>query len=147
MDVLAFEFARTLFAGISAAAAAVQVWQRRRDTRAARDAFDTSYERTLVSQEAAAAATELVAIIPLEVIRELEGRADNCWKGYRNVLGGDFLPDEIDRATDSVQACVCRELRRIERLNGSIPSRWTDQWRKYECATRGHRANAAFAGA
>jgi hypothetical protein len=145
VEVLAFEVARTFFAGISAAAAAIQVWQRRRDAKAATETFDTTYERTRTSREAADAASELLSIIPEEVIRDLEGRADQCWRSYRNVLGGDYLPDEIDHATDSVQACVCRELRRIVKLNGSVPHRWGDQWRHYNCATHGQGKSTASA--
>ena len=136
MEAIAFELAKTLFAGITAAAAAVQAWQRLRDAKAAAREFDRAFGASRASREAATAATELVAIIPQDVIRELEARADGCWTSYRKVLGGEYLPDEIDHATESVQSCVCRELSRIEKLTGSIPSRWRDQWRQYECITR-----------
>jgi hypothetical protein len=141
----AFEIAKTLFAGISAAAAAVQAWYRYRDAKLAAATFDTTYQQTLVSPETAAAADELAAIIPQEVIKDLEGRADQCWTGYRNVLGGDYLPDEVDKATESVQGCVCRELGRLYKLNASIPPRWQGQWKQYRCAERG-QAKVAVAG-
>jgi len=143
----AFELAKTLFAGISAAGTAVQTWLRLRDPARAAAEFDTTFDRSFASSETAAAASELVAIIPPEVIKELEARADKCWTGYRKVLGGDFLPDEVDHATASVQGCVCRELRRIKDLNGTIPSRWEGQWQKYDCATRGQAKSTASAGA
>ena len=53
-----------------------------------------------------------------------------------------MLADEIDEATESVQCCVCRELGRIYKLNGSIPPRWMPQWEKYECGTRVQTASA-----
>ncbi|HSS79315.1 MAG TPA: hypothetical protein VLV54_21520 [Thermoanaerobaculia bacterium] len=143
---IAFELAKALFAGISAAAAAVQVWYKSRDSKEAAATFDAVHDKVLASPETAAAAEQLVAIIPEEVIEDLETRADNCWTGYRRVLGGDFLPDEIDHATDAVQGCVCRELGRISKLNGSIPSRWKGQWERYSCATRG-QAKVAMARA
>ena len=130
------ELANTLFAGISAAAAAVKAWVGYRDRQKAVEAFDGTFKRTLESPEARAAAEELVKIIPEEVIKDLESRADTCWTGYRKVLGGDYLPDEVDKATESVQACVCRELTRIQKLNGSIPQRWLGQWEKYRCKSR-----------
>lgn len=131
-----FELANTLFAGINAVAAAVQVWVTYRDHYKAAEAFDVTFKRTLDSPEARAAAKELVAIIPEEVINDLEVRADKCWTGYRKVLGGNYLPDEVDEATDSVQACVCRELKRIHKLNGTIPPRWQGQWDRFECWER-----------
>jgi hypothetical protein len=143
----ALELARTFFAGISAAAAAVQVWYRYRDAKEAAATFDGTYHDTLASPEATDAAKELVAIIPEDVIKDLETRADHCWTGYRKVLGGDFLPDEIDQATEAVQSCVCRELRRINRLSGLIPDRWKGQWQQYNCAARGQGAKSATAGA
>ena len=143
---IAFELAKALFAGISAAAAAVQAWYRHRDAEQAASTFDSVHALALAAPDTAAAAEQLLTVIPEAVIKDLEARADRCWTGYRRVLGGDYLPDEVDRATDAVQGCVCRELWRINKLNGSIPSRWKGQWEQYDCATRG-QAKVAFAGA
>src|SRR2546425_6649761 len=140
MDPLTFEIARTLFAGTSAAAAAIQVWYRSRDKRSAAAEFDQVYETTLVSPDANAAATQLVAIIPEDVIRDLEKRAHSCWTGFRKVLDPqEYLPNEVDNATEAVQACVCRELARIHKLNGSIPQGWLPQWQRYDCEGRTKR--------
>ncbi len=130
---LGFDLANALFAGISAVASAVQAWIAYRDRHKAAEVFDQTYAAMLQSKEAHAAAEELAAIIPEDVIKDLEKRADTCWTGYRAVLGGDFLPNEIDSATISVQACVCRELGRIYTLSGEIPSRWLGQWKRFEC--------------
>jgi len=112
------EIAALLFAGISAAMAAIQVWQNTRNKDSAAKEFDSVFHAVKDKPETIAAAQELVGIAPLEVIQDLERRADECWTGYRNVLGGKYLPEEIDKATVSVKACVCRELRRIYDLNG-----------------------------
>lgn len=133
---IGFDLANTLFAGLSAVAAAVRAWVAFRDRKKAADAFDSTFTHDLNSAEAQAAAKELLDIIPVKVIEDLERRADDCWTGYRKVLGGDYLPDEVDKATDSVQACVCRELRRIDKLNGSIPPRWQGQWDRFACEKR-----------
>ena len=102
-----FEIARVLFAGMSAVATAAQAWRKHREAKLAAAAFDTTYHKTLASPEATAAAEELAAIIPADVIKDLEARAEQCWTGYRDVLGGDYLPNEVDKATGSVQ---CRAL-------------------------------------
>ena len=133
---MSFELANVLFSGISAVASAIQVWEFTQDKVKAGLAFDDTYKKTLASPESHEAAKQLVAIIPPDVIKDLEGRADTCWTGYRKVLGGDYLPDEVEKATDSVKGCVCRELRRIDDLNGSIPDRWKGQWNRFKCVER-----------
>lgn len=137
VDMLVIEIARLFFSGISAAASAIGVWQKSRDKKKAAETFDNKFNETKASKEAEVAALELVNIIPDDVIKDLEARADNCWTGFRKVLGGDFLPDEVDKATLSVKACVCRELKRIKELNGSIPERWKNQWDQYKCEGKG----------
>lgn len=127
------EIAATLFAGIQAVAAAIDVWQSSRSKRRAADAFDERFQESAQSNQAQQAAEELVHIIPEDVVRDLEKRAETCWTRFRKVLGGDFLPDEVDEATDSVRLCVCRELSRIKKLTGEIPDRWREQWDLYEC--------------
>src|SRR5215813_4404126 len=115
----ALEIAKALFAGISAASAAISAWRKSRNKEEAATVFDQTLAEVRDSSETREAAQELVTIIPHEVIADLEGRADKCWTNFREVLGGDYLPAEVDHATVSVAACVCRELRRIEQLNGS----------------------------
>ena len=142
MDPL--EIAKILYAGISAVAAAIRVWRRSSDKRVAvpkaAAQFDEVYQATLASPEAIAAATELVAIIPEDVLRDLENRAQACWTLFRKALDPrEYLPDEIDNATEGVQACVCRELSRIRKLNGSIPDKWLPQWQRYDCENREKR--------
>jgi len=134
--IKAFELAKLLFAGISAVSAAINIWVHTRNSSAAAAAFDNTLATAGESSDAHAAAQELIAVIPGEVIADLETRADLCWTGYRQVLGGPYLPPEIDTATVSVQACVCRELNRIFVLNASIPERWKAQWNHYECRKR-----------
>ena len=129
----ALEIAKILFAGISAAAAAIGVWRRRRDKKDAAATFDETFAAERDSLRARRAAEELVELIPRDVIDLLESRADLCWTGYRAVLEGNYLPDEIDRATDAVRGCVCHELRRIRTLTGKIPNRWRDQWERFKC--------------
>ena len=129
----AFEAARLLFSGISAVGAAIGIWRGRRNQEEASKAFDEALAKTRDSAEAEQAAAELVNVMPEDVLKMMESRAELCWVGYKTVVDGKFLPDEIDRATDAVRACVCRELRRIYKLNGQIPPRWIPQWEKYGC--------------
>lgn len=133
---LFLEIAKLFFSGISATAAAIGVWQKTRDSKKSAAVFDDVFDEVKESDVAEEAAVQLVKKIPGEVIKDLEARADLCWTNYRNVLGGEYLPAEIDQATAAVQACVCRELTRIKVLNGDIPERWMAQWEIYSCAGR-----------
>ncbi|MDR3407890.1 MAG: hypothetical protein P4L68_05265 [Methylovirgula sp.] len=129
------EYANLFFAGISAVMASIQVWQASRNQQIAVTAFDDRLKAAPDEPETIAAAEELLSIAPADVIEDLEGRAEKCWTKYREVLGGPFLPGEIDEATESVKACVCRELRRIKSINGGkIPDRWLPQWEAYDCS-------------
>lgn len=128
------EIAALLFAGVSAAAAAMEIWKKTRDQVAAAKMFDATIETMRADPDTMKAAKELTGIAPPEIIKSLERRADKCWTAYRDVLGGQYLPGEVDDATNAVQACVCRELRRVHSLNaGKIPKRWKGQWKAYAC--------------
>ena len=113
--------------------AAINVWINTRDRSAAAAEFDKTLDQVRYSVVSDEAARDILSIIPGDVVVDLEARADQCWTGYRQVLGGGYLPTEVDSATISVQACVCRELSRIFVLSGTIPGRWHAQWDRYEC--------------
>ena len=142
----ALEIAKTLFAGISAASAAIGTWRSSRNKQKAAAVFDATLAQVRESSVAKEAAEELVAIMPLEVIEDIEARADKCWTYYREVLRGNYLPGQVDAATASVPMCVCAELRRIKELNGEIPERWRGQWNQYRCDDRGSDAIAKESG-
>jgi hypothetical protein len=76
------EWAILLFSGIRAAAAAFQVWQQIRDKNAAAKAFDRD---TRKSPQAREAAQQLVTVAPQGVIKDLEARADKCWRLQRGI--------------------------------------------------------------
>ena len=134
MDNMWIEIAKTFFAGVSATASAFTSWHSYRNGKKAAEAFDESYNYHRTSEEGQLAAEQILKMVPPEVLKDLESRAARCWVGYRKTLDGGFLPDEIDEATEAVKQCVCRELRRIKSLTGTIPDRWKDQWYLYKCA-------------
>lgn len=127
------EIARVFFTGISALATSIGVWQKSRDGKKAAKVFDESYTKIRNSSESRLAAQELIGLMPKDILESLERRAEHCWSGYKGVLEGGFLPNEVDEATESVKACICRELRRIKKLNGYLPVKWNEHWNYYEC--------------
>jgi hypothetical protein len=128
--------ARSLFSGVCAVAAGVAAWRATRSPAEAAVLFDKTMEHLKTSQDANLAAVQLSQLVPFEVIHSLELRAAKCWTGYRQVLDGNYLPQAIDEATESVQACVCQELGRIYALSGHMPDRWAAQWDLYKCKAR-----------
>jgi hypothetical protein len=126
----------TLFvASISATLQAIQTWLQYRDSRRTLGVFEDRLkdapQHALIQNQA----RYLSKIIPQPILDTMGERAQKCWEQYHEVLKGGFLPGEIDEATENVKECLCRELRRILRLNGGImpPGVLSDWWLAY-CA-------------
>lgn len=112
----------TLFvSGVSAVLQAVQTWIQFRDSKRAAKEFELKYNSSLSDPTIINQANRLITIVPVDVLNQMLSRARKCWEKYNEVLKGQFLPAEVDDATEAVKHCICRELRRIEELNGFIP--------------------------
>lgn len=111
-----------LLAGISATLQAVEVWLAVRDQRRAATTFETTLAARRDAPDTIAQAQTLIQLIPTEILDTFDARVRRCWSRYHDVLQGKYLPEEIDEATRAVRACICRELGRLQELNGSIPS-------------------------
>lgn len=121
-----------IISGVSAVMQAVQTWLQLRDRRRASEPLARVEEQAPAYQ---AEGQALQNIVPPDVLHILQQRAQECWLKYKEVLDDErYLPPEIDKATKAVQECICRELRRIKELNGSVPpgvlSRY---WTQYSC--------------
>ena len=122
-----------IISGFSATLQAIQTWLQFRDSRRAlgmfRDRFESGPQLASIRNQA----RYLSTIIPQPVLDTLGDRVRRCWDKYQDVLGGDFLPGEIDEATVQVKRCLCRELKRIAELNGGRipPGDLTDWWVTY----------------
>jgi hypothetical protein len=107
--------------GVSAVLQAIQTWLQFRDSKRASSEFQSRYRTSLADPEIVQQANVLDSIVPAEVMQTMLARARKCWKRYSEVLEGNFLPSEVDDATEAVKQCICRELKRIKDLNGVIP--------------------------
>jgi hypothetical protein len=120
--------------GFSAVLQATQTWLQYRDSKRAAEAFRSRItnapKETRILQQAAT----LAQLVPQPILDTLGGRARKCWERYLDVLKGDFLPGEVDEATQNVKKCLCRELKRIHDLNGSIPAGDLSEWWNAYCA-------------
>jgi hypothetical protein len=124
----------TILAGVSALLQSIQTWYQVRDSRRASETFSGAYEITLKSHltgrmEIFYQAEMLENIVPKPVLLTMGKRLEKCWTRYHAVLEGDFLPAEIDEATQNVKRCVCRELSRLAELTGGeIPTGILSEW-------------------
>ncbi len=127
-----------LIAGVSALLKAIDVWVKYRDSKRAAEAFQDEQRHSLNDPATAEEAQVIASVVPQEILNALTDRASACWSKYKKVLDGGvekYLPDEVDSATKAVQACICREIARIEDLGEPLPPRgklrvWKDKYCK-----------------
>jgi len=122
-----------IISGISAAMQAIQLWLQFRDRHRAAEPLDHIEER---APEFQAESSQLQQLVPTDILLTLQERAEACWSKYKNVLQDtQYLPEEIDDATEAVKACMCRELNRLMSVNGTIPpGTLRNCYDQYRCA-------------
>lgn len=78
----------------------------------------------------------LEGLVPPPVLNTLKVRVDICWTDFNEVAANQNLtPGQMDRFTEGLRECICRELKIIIRLNGKLPTKtMQDWWNGYECA-------------
>jgi hypothetical protein len=122
-------------ANVSAVTASAESWFALRDqkqaARAYREALDYARESGITRDEA----KFLERVLPPQTTRILIERTDRCIAEYNKIMQSreEYLPNELDDATEAVMKCICRELSRIHRLTGSFRSlgvmdSWWKQW-------------------
>jgi len=126
--------AEVLISTISAAMQAIELWLTLRDRKKASAAIEQAASIRQLPQ-VIEEARNLAMLIPSDILDTLSNRVDQCFKKYKVVLtDGQYLPAEIDEATEAVKACICRELRRIKSINGGIPiGVLNEYWNQYKC--------------
>lgn len=124
-----------IIAAISASMQAVDLWRSFRNKSTAKEALEQT-ENLQKLPSIQKEATQLGMLIRPDILESLERRIETCQDRYKKVLDAekDYLPEEVDKATDALLQCICRELRRIEKINGEIPKGvLQDYWNKYNC--------------
>ena len=118
----------TFIAGISGVLQAVQVWYASKSHAQARNAFDRAFSSAQKSLEVEEEARAVSQVVPQEIFDDLSERAQRCWTRYREVLNGEYLPAEVDEATEALKKCICRELGRLISLGEPLPRGKLAQW-------------------
>jgi nucleoside phosphorylase len=99
----------------------------------AREVFQNIQDKHLATQR-----TETLDLLPSTTIDIFVKRVNTCWNDYNKALASEdaFSHAELDRATNALVRCICRELTRVYKLNGnSIPNKgqWKVWWNTYKC--------------
>jgi hypothetical protein len=113
---------------------AISIWSNSRDRELTARNLDYFLNTALGDLNVVEEAIYVQSIVPRAVIDAFVQRTNTCWDNYLIVIKGQYLDPQIDEATQSVRLCICRELKRLYDLNGSIPpgilSTW---WTQYQC--------------
>lgn len=125
--------AMAIFAGFQALMAAIQVLQNERDYQRAKQTFQQTYTIVLDSRETMIAARALVNVAPREVIKKLHDNAKKCWDHWLDFEEEPLMPGQEREADEAVKKCVCRQLKRMIDLDGSLRPEWEGQWDLYNC--------------
>ena len=114
--------AEIVITGIAAALQAVQTWLAFRDRSRAARVFDETFAQRRNAPDTREQAEILITLVPPDVLSTMERRTRSCWERFHDVLKDEkeFLPEEVDNATDALKRCICRELSRIRKLNGDV---------------------------
>ncbi len=119
---------------IRGAMQAITFWQSQRDRIKAKKALTEAKTQT-DNKADIEEGIKLKSLIPQSTLSKMTDRVNKCFINYEDVLDDDqYLPNEIDQATNALIACICRELRRIEKLNGGMPTTTLKKyWERYNC--------------
>ena len=134
------EAAMLFLAMVSGIMQGVQTWLQFKDRRRAQHAQEVAFVRAIESPETRSRAKSLIAIVPAATIDLLRRRVKKCYDRFNEMLENDdeYFPQDLsDAAEKALPNCVCRNLKMIMDVNGSLPdAELEDAWRKYACARK-----------
>jgi hypothetical protein len=113
---------------------AISLWQSQKDRSKAKAAL-VKAKTDVPNSGTIEEGIKLLSIIPMSTLTLMTQRVEKCFSKYETVLDDKaFLPTEIDDATDALVKCICRELTRIHKLNGAMPTTTLKKyWDQYGC--------------
>ncbi|HWZ16008.1 MAG TPA: hypothetical protein VNW95_12290 [Mucilaginibacter sp.] len=133
-----------LVAMVSASMQAIDLWLNFRDkekVNAVMNQVDYLQSSPQIQEEG----DNLLLLIPVDVFDILSNRVQACFDKYKAMFDNnyEYLPAELDEATEALKRCICRELSRIYSLNGRIPDgTLSHYWNQYSCSNTTRREYA-----
>jgi hypothetical protein len=126
--------ATLIISTISAVLQALQTWHELRGTSNVAVKI-----KPITAADVAQQAAVLRSILTQQTLEIMARRMKDCETYFSEMLEskGKYLPQEIDEGSVAVGACMCRELWRIKRANGSIPDGVLQEfWYTLDCPNR-----------
>lgn len=113
---------------------ALQLWRDTRDVEAVKSKIN-QFDKITSSQKVISEGQRLQQVVPIPVLNTLKERVDQCWTDFQDAAGNhNILPRQLERYTEGLRECICRELRVIKRLNGKLPTESMNSWwNEYQC--------------
>jgi len=134
------EVAMLFLAMVSGIMQGIQTWNEFRDRDKARKAQEEEFIRVLQSPEIHQRAELLLKIVPKKTLDLLRRRLQKCFDRFDEMLENDdeFFPQDVsDAAEKALPNCVCRVLKMIIDVNGSLPDqKLQEAWQAYSCESR-----------
>lgn len=129
-----YELGQFITGVISTSLQVFQLWQEHRNVDEIQSKI-RQFDQITSSPQTIAEGQLLEGLIPTNVLNTLKGRVEICWSDFDDVMkSNNITPRQIDRYTEGLRECICRELKVIMRLNGSLPTQsMQNHWKEYKC--------------
>jgi hypothetical protein len=118
-------------------ATSLQIFSIYRDTRNIEMVRETAsnFNTITTSQIVIEEGRDLENLIPGHVLNTLKNRVEMCWSDFNDALANpNITPTQLDRYATGLKECICRELKVIFTLNGTLPnSQLQNYWNQYKC--------------
>lgn len=137
VEVATIAIAVDVVSSIRNAIEAVKVWYEIKDKkRVIEKLSEQSAEETRKEFSIQVDAHNISLLISEEILITFQKRIKECETMYIKVLDSrdDFLEEQITNATNAYIKCYCRELNRINQINGFIPDGQMKRfWEQHSC--------------
>lgn len=134
ITIMDYELGQFITGIISVGFQVLQLWKDTRNVEAVREKVN-QFDEITSSQNVIVEGQLLQQLVPTPVLNTLKGRVDICWTDFQDAVGNhNITPNQLDRYTEGLRECICRELRVIKRLNGNLPTQsMNDWWIQHQC--------------
>lgn len=112
----------------------LQMWRERRNVPEIQSKL-RQFDEITASLQILEEGQMLEGLIPNSVLVTLRGRVEVCWTDFNEAVANlNITPNQLDRYSEGLKECICRELKVIKRLHGHFPTqKMQEWWDGYKC--------------
>lgn len=113
----------------------LQIWRENRNIREVQDQLQ-QFNQITNSISIIEEGNRLEGLIPASILMTLKSRVEVCWSDFNDSVSNlNITPNQLDRYSEGLKECLCRELRVIKNLHGKLPTRQMEEWwNAYKCS-------------